>query len=88
MADQPNPAAATTTRIRDVASLHFTVRKRLLGIVVSILSAAALVGILAIDVLQPAREGSIGPAQRFAILMVLTSLAIGLSLLPLGDQEA
>jgi hypothetical protein len=71
-----------------IFSHAFTVSKRLLGILLLLCSLAAIAGVLAIDVLDPTREGGIGPAQQMALLAAGLGALVGLSLIPLGARPA
>jgi predicted MFS family arabinose efflux permease len=76
------------TSLRHILSQDFTFTKRQLGTLLLLIGVVGFVGILAIDVLNPDREGGIGPAQSAALgLMIFTAL-VGLSLIPLGDMPA
>lgn len=66
----------------------FTVSKRLLGLLLLIGSSAAIVGVLAIDLLDPGREGGIGPAQQMALIAAGLGVIAALTLIPLGDEPA
>ncbi len=66
----------------------FTITKKQLGWFLLITGILGIIGILSIDVLDTGRDGGIGPAQLFALgLMVITSI-IGATLIPLGDEPA
>ncbi len=64
------------------------ITKRQLGIALAIIGALGIVAILAIDLLQIGKQGGIGPAQAFALLITTLTLIIGLTLIPLGDAPA
>lgn len=66
----------------------FTISKRQLGIMLVIIGFVGAVGILAIDVLNAGQQGGIGPAQAFALAIMVVIVAIGLTLIPLGDTPA
>ncbi len=69
-------------------SNHFTLTKRLLGLLLLIAGVAGFAAVLAIDVLNPAREGGIGPAQQIALGLCVALAAVGLTLIPLGNHPA
>lgn len=62
--------------------------KRQLGILITAVSLAAIVGLLGIDLLGAGQHQGIGPAQRLALLAAGGGILVGLSLLPLGDRPA
>lgn len=67
---------------------NFTFTKRQLGILMLLAGILGTVGILAIDLLHAGNESGIGPAQMFALgIMVLVGI-IGLTLIPLGNDPA
>ena len=74
--------------IFDMFSNTFTLTKRHLGILMVLGGILGFISILAIDVLDFGREGGIGPAQRIALGGCIAILIIGLTLLPLRDQDA
>jgi hypothetical protein len=69
-------------------SEDFTISKRQLGIMLLIIGFLGSVGILAIDVLSVGQQGGIGPAQAFALGIMVVIAIIGLTLIPLGDTPA
>jgi hypothetical protein len=69
-------------------SNHFTLSKRHLGSLMLVGGLLAIVGLLAIDILDVGREGGIGPAQQIALIISGLMALIGLSLIPLGDKPA
>ncbi len=69
-------------------STHFTLTKRLLGLLLLIAGIAGFAAILAIDLLDAGREGSIGPAQRIALGGCVLMALVGLTLIPLGGDPA
>lgn len=69
-------------------SNNFTFSKRLLGILFVLLGAVGFIAILLIDVFDIGREGGIGPSQRIALVTMLLLLALGLTLIPLGNHPA
>jgi hypothetical protein len=66
----------------------FTLTKRHLGILLLIAGIGGFVGILAIDIFDVGREGGIGPAQRYGLVVMAGIALLGLSLIPLGKQQA
>jgi hypothetical protein len=69
-------------------STTFTLTKRHLGALLLVGGVAAFVGILAIDLLDVGREGGIGPAQQIALGGSVLIALVGLTLLPIRDQQA
>lgn len=69
-------------------SNHFTLTKRHLGLLLLIGGAAAFVAILAIDIVDVGREGGIGPAQQIALGASVLVALVGLTLIPIGSQDA
>lgn len=69
-------------------SNHFTLTKRHLGLLLLIGGVAAFAAILAIDIVDVGREGGIGPAQQFALGASLLAALVGLTLIPIGSQDA
>ncbi len=69
-------------------SNHFTLTKRLLGLLMLIVGVAAFVAILSVDVLDVGRQGGIGPAQRIALGGAVVIALVGLTLIPIRDQPA
>ena len=69
-------------------SRDYTVTKRQLGIALAASGIVGTLGVLAIDVFQVGRQGGIGPAQAFALFIMVVLLIIGLTLIPLGDAPA
>lgn len=78
----------TTTDLRQVFSLHYTVSKRQLGIALTLIGILGFLGILAIDLVGQGRESGIGPAQAIALVFMALVTVFGLSLIPLGDRPA
>lgn len=64
----------------------FTVSKRQLGIVLTVLGIIGFIGILALDFVGGGREGGIGPMQRAGLILMVVITAFGASLIPLGDN--
>jgi len=69
-------------------SKDFTISKRQLGIMLLITGILGAIGILAIDILNAGQQGGIGPAQMFALAIMVVIAVIGLTLIPLGDTPA
>ena len=69
-------------------SEDFTITKRQLGIMLLIIGFLGAVGILAIDILNVGQQGGVGPAQAFALGIMVVIAVIGLTLIPLGDTPA
>lgn len=65
-----------------------TITKRQLGIALSIGGGVGAVAVLSIDLLEVGREGGIGPVQASVLIIMIAALAVGLSLIPLGDSPA
>lgn len=66
----------------------YTFTKRHLGILLVTGGLAALIGLLAIDLLNAGREGGIGPAQQIGLALAALAVSTGLTLIPLGDAPA
>ena len=66
----------------------FTFTKRQLGIFLLLIGVLGFSTIFAIDLIDVGREGGIGPVQRVALGVMLMSIVVGLSLLPLGNDPA
>lgn len=69
-------------------SRDYTVTKRQLGIALVAIGLVGILGVLAIDIIQVGRQGGIGPAQAFALFVMVVLLLVGLTLIPLGDAPA
>lgn len=69
-------------------SEHFTLSKRLLGLLLVIGGTLGFVLIISIDLLDVGREGGIGPAQQIALGACVLLALVGLSLIPLGETPA
>jgi len=67
---------------------HFTLTKRLLGLLLLIVGIVGFVAVLSVDILDVGREGGIGPAQRIALGGAALIALIGLTLIPIRDQLA
>lgn len=66
----------------------FTITKRQLGIFFFIAGLLGAAGILAIDLFHAGQESGIGPAQMFALSIMIVLAIIGLTIIPLGDDPA
>jgi hypothetical protein len=63
--------------------------KRQLGILAIVLSILMAAGIFLYDAVGLGSEvGGFGPTQKVALLAVAAGFILGLSLIPLGDQQA
>jgi len=69
-------------------SRDYTVTKRQLGIALVAIGLVGILGFLAIDIIPVGRQGGIGPAQAFALFVMVVLLLVGLTLIPLGDAPA
>jgi len=69
-------------------SNHFTLTKRLLGLLMLIGGIAGFAAIMAIDLFDVGREGGIGPAQQIALALSVLLAFLGVTLIPLGDDPA
>lgn len=67
---------------------HFTLSKRLFGLLLFLGGTLGFILILGIDILDVGREGGIGPAQQVALGGCVLLALIGLSLIPLGKTPA
>ncbi len=65
-----------------------TMTKRQLGIGFLALGALGMAALLAVDWLAAGAFQGIGPAQRRGLIIATLLMAVGLSLLPLGDRSA
>jgi hypothetical protein len=74
--------------LRHFFSLDYTFTKRHLGLVMAVGGVLGFFAILAVDIIDVGREGGIGPAQRIALVSMVVSTLVGLTLLPLGDKPA
>lgn len=77
-----------TTDLRYFFSPNFTMTKRQLGVILLLAGVVGFLGILVLDLVGGGREGGIGPAQQFALLIMAGVALVGLSLIPLGDKPA
>lgn len=66
----------------------FTLSKWLLGTMLVILGLVAAGGIIAVDLLDAGREGGIGPAQQLALVVSISLILLGATLIPLGHDPA
>ena len=62
--------------------------KRQLGFLFIGIGAAAVVALLAVDVLGAGRFQGVGPVQRAALAGAAVLIVVGVTLLPLGDRPA
>lgn len=69
-------------------SKDYTISKRQLGIILLLIGFVGAIGILAIDLLGGGQQGGIGPAQMFALGIMVVVAIVGLTLIPLGDTPA
>jgi len=69
-------------------SKDYTISKRQLGIILLLIGFLGAIGILAIDVMGGGQQGGIGPAQMFALGIMVVVALVGLTLIPLGDTPA
>ncbi len=69
-------------------STDYTITKRQLGILLITIGGLGTIGILAIDFLGGGQQGGIGPAQMFALAIMVVVALVGLTLIPLGDDPA
>ena len=64
------------------------ISKRQLGIALAAIGAVGALAVLAVDLLQAGNQSGIGPAQAMALLIMIITLIVGLTLIPLGDAPA
>lgn len=64
------------------------ITKKQLGLCFIALGLLAILGSFAIDLLHAGQFQGIGPTQKLGILAAGAIIAMGLSLLPLGDKPA
>lgn len=69
-------------------SKDYTISKRQLGIILLLIGFVGSIGILAIDMLGGGQQGGIGPAQMFALGIMVVVALVGLTLIPLGNTPA
>jgi hypothetical protein len=69
-------------------AMEKAVTKRQLGVLLILLGAGAIVGLLGVDVVGAGQFQGIGPVQRVALALAGMLIAVGISLLPLGDRPA
>lgn len=69
-------------------SEDYTITKRQLGILLVLAGVLGAIGIIGIDVVNAGQQGGIGPAQMFALGIMVVVAIIGLTLIPLGDTPA
>jgi hypothetical protein len=63
------------------------ITKQLLGLGFILLGGAAIVGMLALNLLGLTAHSGIGPAQQRAMLAAAVMIVVGVTLLPLGNRE-
>ena len=68
--------------------LQELITKRMVGIGLGILGFAIAGGTVAVDLVGAGKWNGLGPAQRLAILVGLSVVLVGLSLIPLGKRPA
>jgi hypothetical protein len=64
------------------------ITKRQLGIAFIALGTAALLAVLAVELLEVGRHRGIGPMQQMALTAAGLVILVGFSLWPLGDRPA
>jgi hypothetical protein len=64
------------------------ITKRQLGILFILLGAAALLAVLAVELLEAGRHRGVGPMQQIALAAAGLTILVGLSLWPLGNRPA
>jgi hypothetical protein len=84
----PNCAKLRQAVIYCGAMFNAPLTKRQLGVFLLIGGILAVLGILAVDVIDAGRDGGIGPTQRIALGLALALALLGLTLIPLGDDPA
>jgi|GEM_PF-647868 len=93
-ADYPNQLACTLhvagycLNSSTMLSKDYTITKRQLGILMFIIGILGGIGILAIDLVGGGQDSGIGPAQLFALGIMVVVAIVGLTLIPLGDTPA
>ncbi|MFO7536954.1 MAG: hypothetical protein R6X32_02710 [Chloroflexota bacterium] len=65
----------------------FVITKRLLGLGFILLGGAAIVGMVALNLLGLSAYSGIGPTQQKAMLAAGVMIVVGVTLLPLGNRE-
>jgi hypothetical protein len=64
----------------------FVITKRLLGLGFILLGGAAIVGMVALNLLGLSAYSGIGPTQQKAMLAAGVMIVVGVTLLPLGNR--
>jgi hypothetical protein len=64
------------------------ITKRQLGIAFIVLGTAALLAVLAVELLDAGRHPGVGPVQQIALFAAGLVILVGASLLPLGKRPA
>jgi heme A synthase len=64
------------------------ITKRQLGIAFIVLGTAALLAVLAVELLEAGRHRGVGPMQQMALAGAGLVILVGFSLWPLGDRPA
>jgi hypothetical protein len=64
----------------------FVITKRLLGLGFILLGGAAIVGMVALNLLGLSAYSGIGPTQQKAMLAAGLVIVVGITLLPLGNR--
>lgn len=66
----------------------FAFTKRQLGFLLLIVGVLGFCLIFGIDLVDAGREGGVGPVQRVALLLMVSTAILGMTLIPLGDDLA
>jgi hypothetical protein len=73
--------------LKTVFSPDFTLTKRHLGVILLGAGLVLFVGMFVVEAMKSQSDG-IGTVQKLSILVGVTSVVVGLTLLPLGNRPA
>jgi hypothetical protein len=73
--------------LKRVFSPDFTLTKRHLGVILLAAGLVLVAGMFVVDAVKSQSDG-IGTVQKLGILVGVTSVVVGLTLLPLGNRPA
>ena len=74
------------TWFKQFFSEDFTLTKRIIGLLMTILGIVGCLGIFVFDAISGGDQ--FGPSQKLALLAAVATLIVGLSLIPLGSDPA
>jgi hypothetical protein len=64
------------------------ITKRQLGVAFMVLGTAALLAVVAVELLEAGRHRGVGPMQQIALAIAGLLILVGFSLWPLGNRPA